>query len=135
VVWNPYTKSEQEYPSGNITNLPDGVKKIMWSKTPFNDSRSCKGTAKYYFDYNGDIWPEKVLCDGPTIGESTSKPSSGGGGGGGGSYGSSEKIYDNASVEPDPVEIGIRRESRTLNYSVEETKNYKLILEIFNVLK
>ena len=133
VVWNPYTKSEQEYPSGNVTNLFDRVKKIWWNETPFKDYTSCRGTAKYYFDYNGDIWPEKVLCDGPTIGVSTSTSSSGGGGGGGGSYGRPEKIYDNASVEPDPVEMGIRRESRTFNYSVEETKGYKLILEVYDV--
>ena len=132
VVWNPSTNSEQGYPSGNVTDLPDGTKKIWWSETPFKNDASCRGAAKYYFNYNGDIWPERVFCDGPTIGTPSNGGGSGGGGGGGG-YRPSEKIYDNASVKPDPVKIGIIRESKTLNYSVEETKNYKLILEIYNV--
>jgi hypothetical protein len=60
-VLNPHTLTRTTFnQTGKINNT------LMWSVRPFIDDPDCRGTAKYYFMYGEDRWPE-VPCYGPEI--------------------------------------------------------------------
>ena len=60
-VLNPHNLNRTTFnQTGKINNT------LMWSVKPFIDDPDCRGTAKYYFKYDDDRWPE-VPCYGPEI--------------------------------------------------------------------
>jgi hypothetical protein len=60
-VLNPHTLARKTF---NQTGRENDT--LLWRVEPFIDDPDCRGTAKYYFVYGDDRWPD-VPCYGPEI--------------------------------------------------------------------
>lgn len=61
-VLNPHTLNRTTY---NQTNSMNNT--LIWEVSPFEGDPECRGTARYCFIYDDDVWPEMVPCYGPEI--------------------------------------------------------------------
>lgn len=68
-VLNPHTLNRTTYNQTNSTNNT-----LIWHVRPFEGDPECRGTARYCFIYDDDVWPEMVPCYGPEIEKKPSPP-------------------------------------------------------------
>lgn len=61
-VLNPHTLNWTTYNQTNSTNNT-----LIWHVRPFEGDPECRGTARYRFIYDDDVWPEMVPYYGPEI--------------------------------------------------------------------